>query len=120
MRYFILYHWVGGFSDRHTEVGRYSSFDKLLKRHIELEPNSPLDNYSDVGNDYYEEIEIIEPTEKKRVYTPQPKEKAKKDPNVKFLDETLAYLLKSLELSPEYGIPLSEYKEKTNEKEKQE
>lgn len=108
MKVFILYHWVGGFTDRHTVVGRYPTFDAVLERHIELRPDSPLDNYCEMGNDYYEEIEIIEPTKKKRVYTPQPKEKPKGDPSVEFLEKTTAYLLKSLELPPDFGILLGE------------
>lgn len=92
MRYYVLYHWVGGFNDRHTEVGRYSTLDELLKGHIELRPNSPLDNYGKVGNDYYEEIEIIEPIEKQRVYTPAPKEKGKGNANVDFLNKILKRL----------------------------
>lgn len=100
MREYTLYHWVGGFNDRHIEVGRYSTLDEVLKRHIELRPNSPLYNYADLGNDYYEEIEVIEPKKKECVYNAQPKEKrtSKKDPNVEFLETMRDRLLYTLEL----------------------
>ena len=101
MRYYVLYHWVGGFNDRHVEVGRYSTLDKLIERHKELRPNSPLDNYGEMGNDYYEEIEVIEPMEKKRVYTPTPKEKGEGDAIVEFLNKTLKRLEEAIDDSKE-------------------
>lgn len=97
MRYYVLYHWVGGFNDRHTEVGRYSTLDELLKDHIKLRPNSPLDNYGEMGNDYYKEIEVIEPKEKKCVYTPTPKEKCEGDALVDFLNKTLKRLEEAMD-----------------------
>ena len=70
MRQFKLYHWYGGFYDCHQEEGTLDTFDELLKRHIQLRPKSRLDNYPDMGNNYYEEIDIIIPKEKKCVWDP--------------------------------------------------
>ena len=50
-----------------------------------------LYNYSDIGNDYYEELQIVE-NEKKVVYEPKKNLtkglKQQDDPNVKFLELT--------------------------------
>lgn len=83
-----LYHWYGGFNCSHSEVGEFDNLEDLIEYHKKCRPDSPLYNYCDIGNNYYEELQIVE-NEKKVVYEPKKDlTKERKDPNVEFLELT--------------------------------
>ena len=87
-----LYYWYGGFDDGHRQVGEFDNLKDLIECHKKCRPNSPLYNYCDIGNDYYEELQIVE-NEKKVVYEPKKNStKGNNNSNVEFLESTLKRL----------------------------
>lgn len=94
-----LYHWCGGFNDCHQFEREFNNLEELIEYHKKYKPNSPLYNYSDIGNDYYEELQIVE-NEKKVVYEPNKNLtkglKQQNDPIVEFLELTWKRLNESL------------------------
>lgn len=73
MHVFKLYRWYGGFNDCHSPSGTFNTFEELLEHHKQNRPNTPLYNYPDMGNDYYEEFELIIPETKECVWDPNKK-----------------------------------------------
>lgn len=88
LRIFRLYYWCGGFNDGHRYEREFNNLEELIEYHKKYRPASPLYNYGDAGNDYYEELEKIE-NEKRVVYKPEikhePKNEPKKNSNETFL-----------------------------------